>query len=67
MLVLSRKPSETVVIVCPNGDRITVMVIDIRGDKSRLGFEAPKEYRVHRSEVLDAIESEQAAQDAATA
>jgi carbon storage regulator len=51
MLVLSRKKNETLVI----GDNISVVVIEIRGDKVRLGIEAPKEIPVHRQEVYDAI------------
>lgn len=51
MLCLSRKKSESIVI----GDDITVMVVEIRGDKVRLGITAPKEVSVHRQEVHDAI------------
>lgn len=51
MLVLSRKKDECVVI---NND-IKIVVVEIRGDKVRLGVEAPKEVPVHRSEVYDAI------------
>jgi len=47
MLVLSRKKGESVVI----GDEVVVTVIEIRGDKVRLGIEAPKSTGVHRSEV----------------
>ena len=52
MLVLSRKKNESIVI---NND-ITVVVVEIRGDKVRLGVEAPKEVPVHRKEVYDAIQ-----------
>jgi carbon storage regulator len=51
MLVLSRKKNESIVI---NND-ITIVVVEIRGDKVRLGIEAPKEVPVHRQEVYDAI------------
>ena len=51
MLVLSRKKNESIVI----NDDITVVVVEIRGDKVRLGIEAPKEVPVHRREVYDAI------------
>ncbi len=54
-LVISRKKDEMLTI----GDRITVMVIEIRGDKVRLGIEAPKEVTVHREEVYRAIRREQ--------
>lgn len=51
MLVLSRKKNESIVI----NDDITIVVVEIRGDKVRLGIEAPKEIPVHRREVYDAI------------
>ena len=54
MLVLSRQRDETIMI----GDDIEVTVVDIRGDKVRLGINAPKEISVHRKEVYDAIRSE---------
>jgi carbon storage regulator len=56
MLVLSRKKNESVVI---NND-ITVRVVEIRGDKVRLGVEAPREVPVHRREVYEAIHREDA-------
>ena len=54
MLVLSRKRDEQIVI----SDNIVVTVVDIRGDKVRLGIEAPKDISVHRQEVFDAIQRE---------
>ena len=51
MLVLSRKKDESIVI---NND-ITIVVVEIRGDKVRLGVEAPKDVPVHRREVFEAI------------
>jgi len=54
MLVLSRKVGESIVI----SDDITVMVVDIRGDKVRLGIEAPVTISVHRQEVYYAIQRE---------
>src|SRR5205814_8301209 len=54
MLVLSRQRDETIMI----GDDIEVTVVDIRGDKVRLGINAPKEISVHRKEVYDAIRRE---------
>jgi len=60
MLVLSRKKNESIVI----NDDITIVVVEIRGDKVRLGVEAPKEVPVHRREVYDAIKrSEQQAEN----
>ncbi len=59
MLVLSRQRDETIMI----GDEIELTVVDIRGDKVRLGINAPPRVAVHRKEVYDAIkrENEQAA------
>ena len=54
MLVLSRQVDETIMI----GDDIEVTVVDIRGDKVRLGITAPKEIAVHRKEVYEAIKRE---------
>ena len=54
MLVLSRQRDETIMI----GDNVEVTVVDIRGDKVRLGINAPKEISVHRKEVYDAIRRE---------
>jgi len=51
MLVLTRKKDQSIVI---NND-IKIVVVEIRGDKVRLGIEAPKEVPVHRHEVFDAI------------
>ena len=59
MLVLSRKKNESIVI---NND-ITIVVVEIRGDKVRLGVEAPREVPVHRREVYDAIQRSQQADD----
>ena len=58
MLVLSRKKDEKIII----GDNITIMVVDIQGDKVRLGIEAPREVTVHREEVYQAIQKKQAEQ-----
>lgn len=59
MLVLSRQRDETIMI----GDEIEITVVDIRGDKVRLGITAPTSIAVHRKEVYEAIrrENEQAA------
>jgi carbon storage regulator len=63
MLVLSRKKNESIVI---NND-VTVTVVEIRGDKVRLGIVAPKEVPVHRQEVFDAIHAAAKAAEAAPA
>lgn len=59
MLVLSRQRDETIMI----GDDIELTVVDIRGDKVRIGIKAPAHIAVHRKEIYDAIkrENEQAA------
>jgi len=51
MLVLSRQKDQSIII----GDDVVVTVVDIRGDKVRLGIEAPYEIPVHRKEVYEAI------------
>ena len=66
MLVLSRKKNESIVI----DDNIVITVVEVRGDKVRLGIDAPKEVTVHRREVYEAIkkaeqEKDSARQDAA--
>lgn len=62
MLVLSRKKNESIVI---NND-IVITVVEIRGDKVRLGIEAPKDVPVHRQEVYEAIHGAKAPVPAAT-
>src|SRR5438067_13325167 len=54
MLVLARQRDQTVII----GDDIEVTVVDVRGDKVRLGISAPKHVSVHRKEVYEAISRE---------
>ena len=59
MLVLSRKKDEKIVI----GDNISIMIVEIRGDKVRLGIDAPRDVSVHRREVYDAIKRKESEQD----
>jgi carbon storage regulator len=54
MLVLSRQRDESIMI----GDNVQITIVDIRGDKVRLGIVAPSEIAVHRKEVYDAIQRE---------
>ena len=54
MLVLSRQRDESIII----GDNVVVTIVDIRGDKVRLGIDAPSEVPVHRREVYEAIQRE---------
>lgn len=54
MLVLSRQRDETIMI----GDEIEITIVDIRGDKVRLGISAPRTVQVHRKEVYESIQRE---------
>ena len=54
MLVLSRRKDESIMI----GDDVEITIVDIRGDKVRLGITAPKNIPVHRREVYEAIQRE---------
>ena len=54
MLVLSRQRDESIMI----GDDVEIVIVDVRGDKVRLGITAPKSIPVHRREVYDAIQRE---------
>ena len=54
MLVLSRQKDESIMI----GDNVEITIVDVRGDKVRLGITAPKDISVHRREVYDAIQRE---------
>ncbi len=54
MLVLSRQRDETIMI----GDEVEITIVDIRGDKVRIGITAPRDVQVHRKEVYEAIRRE---------
>ena len=54
MLALTRKVGERIVI----GDNIVVTVISVKGDSIRLAIEAPKEIKIYRGEIFDAIAAE---------
>lgn len=56
MLVLSRQKDESIVI----GDNVEITIVDVRGDKVRLGINAPREISVHRKEIYNAIQKEKA-------
>ncbi|WP_417396925.1 carbon storage regulator CsrA [Gimesia chilikensis] len=60
MLVLSRKKDESIVI----NENITVTIVEIRGDKVRLGLTAPRDIPIHRQEVYQAIQNEKEQQTA---
>lgn len=63
MLVLTRKVGERVLI----GDDIELTVLEVKGDSIRLGIQAPRETRIQRAEIVDAVQSENVAAVAATA
>lgn len=56
MLVLTRQKDESIII----GDDIEIVIVDVRGDRVRLGINAPREISVHRKEIYDAIQKEKA-------
>jgi len=57
MLVLSRQRDESIII----GDNIKITIVDIRGDKIRIGIDAPAEIAVHRQEIYEAIQRDKQA------
>ena len=59
MLVLSRQRDESIMI----GDDVEIIIVDVRGDKVRLGITAPKNIPVHRREIYDAIQREKNGQE----
>jgi carbon storage regulator len=60
MLVLSRRRDESIVISL-DGRRVVVVVVDIRGDKVRIGIEADPDISIHRGEVQDRIDAGESA------
>lgn len=54
MLVLSRQKDESIVV----GDDVEITIVDVRGDKVRLGITAPRSVSVHRKEIYEAIQRE---------
>ena len=61
MLVLSRQLDESIMI----GDNIVVRIVDVRGDKVRLGISAPPSVPIHRQEIFNNLQPEEAARQAA--
>ena len=59
MLVLSRQKDESIMV----GDEVEITIVDVRGDKVRLGITAPKSIAVHRREIYDAIQREKKAKE----
>jgi carbon storage regulator len=58
MLVLSRKKNE-IIYIGKDGETATITVVELRGDKVRIGIDAPRTWSVHRKEVFDAIQLNQ--------
>ncbi len=56
MLVLSRQKDESIMV----GDDVEITIVDVRGDKVRLGITAPRQIPVHRKEIYEAIQREKA-------
>ncbi len=61
MLVLSRQKDESIMI----GNDVEITIVDVRGDKVRLGINAPRSVEVHRKEIFLAIQKEKAQQQSA--
>jgi len=59
MLVISRYRNEQVILTMPDGQQIVIMVVDVRGDRIRLGIQAPQNVSVLRKEIYDKITPEQ--------
>ena len=58
MLVLSRKVNEKVIITAPDGTQIVLMMVELRGDKARIGIAAPTTYTIYREEIQSRISSD---------
>ncbi len=58
MLVMTRQTNESIMI----GDDVEITIVDVRGDKVRLGINAPREVSVHRKEVYEVIQREKQSQ-----
>jgi carbon storage regulator len=56
VLVLSRQKDESIMV----GDEVEITIVDVRGDKVRLGINAPRSIAVHRKEIYEAIQREKA-------
>ena len=57
MLVFSRKVNEKIIITAPDGTQIVLMLVEVRGDKCRIGIAAPTTYTIYREEIQQRISS----------
>ena len=63
MLVLTRKPEESIIVVSPSGDTMEIHLAKIDSDRAKIGIEAPTDFRIFRKEVYDVVlQSNSAAQ-----
>ena len=58
MLILTRRPGETLIIETPAGERIQVTVLGIKGNQVRIGTDAPDDIAIVREELLEGLQSE---------
>ncbi len=57
MLILTRRPGETLIIALPNGEHIEVTVLGTKGNQVRIGTEAPEDISIVRQELLEGLQS----------
>lgn len=57
MLILTRRPGETLIIELPNGKQIDVTVLEVKGNQVRLGTDAPDDIAIVRKELLERLEN----------
>jgi len=58
MLVLSRRPGETLIVETPDGERIKVTVLEVKGNQVRIGTDAPDDVSIVRKELLEKLPAE---------
>jgi carbon storage regulator len=58
MLVLTRRPGETLIIELPTGEQITVRVLEVKGNQVRIGTDAPSDISIVREELLERLPAE---------
>ena len=58
MLILTRRPGETIIIETPTGVKITVAVLGVKGNQIRIGTDAPKDVTILREELVDRLQTE---------